>query len=144
MKNEQINFKIVNGDEISEKLKNKIIKEYNETDKTKTDVANFINKKYGLSYRTCYKVLREVSNKPRSLYKMSYPAFEIIKSHGGLKLVQALLDEGWSVNQVANYMEVKLKAIYDFLKKESLVLPEKKSVLTDEDVEFVKKKYGIK
>ena len=146
MKKEQINFRVINGNEISDEIKNTIIKEYTETDKTKTDVVRFASEKFGLSERKCFKILREVPTKPISSVNHRLPAMKMIEMKGGIKLIKALYNERWSSKQIGRYFDVSRDSLYLFIKNNSLVIRDLKIKcdLTDEDIERIKKKYGIK
>ena len=146
MKNEQINFRIVEGHEIPQELKDTIIKEYTETDKTKADVIKLTCKKFGISNKKSTEILRKIPNKPRSSVKHRSPVMDVIDAQGGVKLIKALRMERWSNKQIAIYLGVSTNIISRCLMSEGLSTYDlhKTRALNDEDIIWVKKKYGIK
>lgn len=142
MATEKKHFKIVERQPLSQETIEKVIKEYTETSNSKMTAALSASNKFGVSQRQCINILKNVPKKPRKLVRKVNPVEITLEGLGGFGVVKALRYEGYSIAQIANYLNISYKRLYAHLKKEGWVV-ERKTGLTHQEVARIKKEHGL-
>lgn len=141
---EKKHFNIIERRSLSQKLTNKIIKQYTDTDNTKFEASIIASRKYGRPITECKNILSSIPHKPRFEHK-NHP-IKRIEAQGGLDLIKAFKRERWTLGEMSTYFKVSPSTLRKYLTKYNMSLRELsfREEITDEDANWVKNKYGIK
>ena len=146
----RINFRIIEGELISQNIKDEIINTYKTSKKKKSTLKKYFCDKYSIGQGAYNDIIRQIPDKGlyrknRSNRYRTYNSVDVIDDAGGLELIRALKLEGWSRVEIMDYFNVSKSGFERYLRRYDFTFRDlpRKTGLTLNDVKLVKEKYGL-